>query len=542
MKRTRLAWGIIDASAARFSAALVLSLATVSCSGRDEQWTGATRGDTYGLTGSVALVDRSLDRLLMVTAPTDNRVDVRALPLGRNVTSILPSADRSRLFVLSEGAGDPTSPDSEGPRLTVVDGGTSPSVENTFLLDDPLKKLTIDPLGEWVVAYEASAVVTNLNELVICSLETGEATPKTIRSFGGAPKELIFTSELNLPRGGARRFLVVRTDRDVALIDLANLKRDEVTVQLPKTAAGDSTVPAQIVYDDGEADDDTDARLAVRLEGQSDVVLLELGQPSGKGDFSTTINIVDVGGVPSAIDFVRTDGGLRLAALVPTQRRATLVDPRTTTTEVVPFSTGYSQMRRITDGVTDAPENGDVALLYSPEQAGFAFWSLGQTSGTPFRSVEANDIDFAVTNVSDVPGDNRHLKLLSSQNKSQESEPRIYVLDLEERQTFPLEVSSQDFRLVVAQDGGRAWAFSPWNNRFASIDLESLHPTSLQVSAQVSAIHDIQRADGGRAALVFHGTEASSETGDPGVTLLDALNPISAKSRFFGGLFLEGLR
>jgi hypothetical protein len=44
------------------------------------------------------------------------------------------------------------------------------------------------------------------------------------------------------------------------------------------------------------------------------------------------VNLTDVGGVPSDIAFVRTDGGLRLAALVPTRSAAVLVDPVTSLT------------------------------------------------------------------------------------------------------------------------------------------------------------------------------------------------------------------
>ncbi len=47
------------------------------------------------------------------------------------------------------------------------------------------------------------------------------------------------------------------------------------------------------------------------------------------------VNIVDVGGEPSFVDFVRTDGGLRLAALVPSLSDAVLVDPGSTVSEVV---------------------------------------------------------------------------------------------------------------------------------------------------------------------------------------------------------------
>ncbi len=560
MKRSRFAWGAVGPFVLGrpfvLGSVCLGTLGAVACGERDSKWSEPVgEVESYGLSGSVALVDRSLDRLLMVRSPEPDRIDVKSVTLGQNVTAVERSADQTRLFVLSSGSLDETNPDAEHPQLMVVDGAAE--VEEgeeaepfVFDLDDPLRKLAVDPLGEWVVAYEAAAVLTNPNELVICSLgerDDRRATPKTIRSFGGSPEELIFTSALTVPQGGARRFLVARTDRDVALIDLAHLNREEVTVRLPETSDGTSATPAQIVYSDGDPDDDTDARLAVRLANSADVVLLELGPPSGDGDFTTTVNIVDVGGVPSTIEFVRTDGGLRLAALVPGRSQATLVDPRTTVTEVIPLPVSYSQMRLITeDAGSDDPndeadganDESDRALLYSPDQEGIAFWSLGQTSGSPFRSVDANDIDIAVSKVTDVPGDYRHLKLLSSEYSS-----RLYVLDLKERQTFPLNNSLSGLNTVIAPDGGRFWAYAEDYEAkdFASVELETLHPTSLAVRVNVSAVHDIQRASGGRAAIVLHGTDGKGYDTDPSLTLFDALDPDSARTRYFGGLFLEGL-
>ncbi len=79
---------------------------------------------------------------------------------------------------------------------------------------------------------------------------------------------LVFTDELEMPEGGARRFLIVRTDRDVTLLDLEHLDRPEVTLVYSESQATTPPPPLQVVCDDGDPDDPTDALLAVRLGGE----------------------------------------------------------------------------------------------------------------------------------------------------------------------------------------------------------------------------------------------------------------------------------
>lgn len=533
MKRQSIAWGVLLAG--------LCGALTAACGGRDAHWDAPVQTSTsYGLEGAVAIPDVGLDRMLMVTVPEAYRLEVTPLPVGKNLVAIATSVDKRRLFVLSKGEQPRYRPEDERPQLLVIDGTTSPKITERFELDDPLTKLAVDPRGEWVAAYEADATVTNPNEIVLFALDGNTVVQtKTIRSFGGFPLELVFTDPLTVPSGRTKRFLVVRTDRDITLVDLSDLQAPEKTVKLPRVEQDKTSVPAQVVYDDGDPDNPNDARLAVRLVDQSDVVILDLAPASDDRDFGITPNIVDVGGVPSAIDFVRTgnDGkDLRLAALVPGRQRATLVNPSTTATETVDFPVPYSRMTRITDSVNGAPEDGDVALLWSENANGIAFWSLGQASSSPFRSVDANDINVAVSQVIDVPAPNRHIKLLESAGAD-----RFFILDLEKRQTFPMLTRSSGFRVNVAPDGKRLWAFRPTHSELSSIDLSSLHPTALSVRERISQVHDVKRDDGGRAALVLHGSD-NSPSNNLAVTLLDALQPDSADSRFFGGLYLEGLR
>lgn len=512
----------------------------LDCGGRDAKWDAELEDSDYppqaiGLTGSVAVYDRLLDRVLMLTSGSDLELGGGSIAVGKNLATMKPSAARDKLYVLSRGVQPRVNPDDELPSLTVIEGDSSPKRTARYELTDPLSGLAVDPLGEWVVVYDAGGVVVNPNELILVKVDEPDVEPiaKTIRSFGARPQRLTFTSELKLPNGPARRLLIVETEQDVTLVDLLNPLRDEVTIVLPKTPSGVSSQPAQVAFNDGNPDDVNDARIAIRLAGESDVVILELGPTSEDGkDFKPTVNVADVGGVPTSIDFVETDGGLRLAALVPSGKKAALVDPATTVVESVSLPGGYSQLARVTDSVAEKPDFGDVALLWGGSQSdGIAFWSLGRTTGKPYRSVDAYQIGINVTQVQDVPGDELgQRKILVGQGATE-----FYVLDLDARTSFPMLTNQSGFDLSVAPDGGRAWALRRGTPEFAQVNLDSLHPTSLEVQRDVTAVFDIERRDGGRALVALHGS------GLLGATVLDALEPDSAATRFYPALLLGDL-
>ncbi len=496
--------------------------------------------NAIGLSNSVALVDNPLDRVVMVTSPGQHALATTSIGVGKNVVSTQASGDFSKLFVLSRGTQPRRNPEDELPSLSVIDGDT-PQLFARYTLTDPLQGLALDPLGEWAVVYDAGGVVVNPNELIFVDLRQAGSTPvpKTIRSFGGRPERVTFTSELSTP-GGPRRFLIVETSQDVTLIDLSDLTRDEVTLFLSKNPSGRSGTPLEVAFHDGDPADVTDARIAVRLENDSNVMVVQLDAPAPDSDkpFRAVVNVADVGGIPTSIGFVRTDGGLRLAALVPEKRQAALVDPSTFVVENVDFDRPFSKFARITEALTEQPASSDIALLWSDSTKSIAFWSLGTTSGTPFRSVDPYEIEISVRAVQGVPGQSfSHLKLLESTGANE-----FYVLDLDKRQSFPMLTDQTGYQLSVSPDGQRSWALRPGAQRFAGIDFNNLHPTSVEVERQVSGVFDIGRPDGGRTLIVLHSASSGGRAPGVGATVLDALNPDTADSRFYGGLLLGGFR
>jgi hypothetical protein len=351
--------------------------------------------------------------------------------------------------------------------------------------------------------------------------------PASLRSFGGRPEGFTFTPDLELP-GGETRLLVVRTDRDVALIDLNAPERPEITVKL--TTGAVAPRPVGIAVSDGEPGDDGDARIAVRLEADPSVVLLDLlPTPEDKADtaphaFSPLPNIVDVGGAPSDIAFGRTDGGLRLLALVPSKQALTLVEPATGVATEVALGGAFQRISIVTDAVGAAADGSDVALLWSTESPAIAFVALGSTIGKPYKSIEVRTLEKSVAEVLDVPAPNAHLKVLSNADGS-----GFVVLDLVSRTTTPLLAGSNDSRAFVSRDGERLWVGSEASRAVALIGLEELHPRNLLLNQRVSRAFDLERADGGRALLTL------DMAGSMAFTLLDAEAPaLDAATEYLG--------
>jgi hypothetical protein len=397
--------------------------------------------------------------------------------------------------------------------------------------------LTQDPQGQWAVLSGAGDnLVTNPNQLVLIDLTNPDFQPytKTIRSFGSAPERFLFTDELDVP-GGARRFLIVQTNQDVTLVDLEDLDRPEITVGLPRTPSGAAGRPLDVVVHPGIDGEPFDARLAIRLQNDPNLVLVDF-TPSDDGGqpFNLTLNLVDVGSPPAALDFVATDGGVRLAALVPGKLEAALIEPATTRVERLSLPRAFDHLNKVGSPATTpgAPSTGalsDVALLWSQNQNAVAVWSLGKTDDQAFRSIDLLNLDAQVNQVFDVPGDT-----LGRRKLLQAPDSRFFVLDLERRQSFPM-LSNGRLSLAVADDGLRAWAFQPGTARLAKIDLRSLEPTSLTIERPISAVFDIaSSADDARTLLALH------DVGGRGITLLDALQPDTAQTRFYPGLLLGG--
>lgn len=536
------------------SVALLLSALT-GCDDRDPVWDAQIPQPlAYGLDGAVSLIDAPAERVLLLPVEGDLEFRPSSQPIGPGFAAAATTPDGDRLLVLARGVVPRRTAEDAPPSLSVFGGGIAQptTLLTRYELIEPLSGITVDPESEFAVLYPSasddSAFLQNPNELSIVDLarpqeqasgDGPDATvanpfPMTLRSFGGRPQGFTFTPTLELP-GGARRLLVVQTDRDVALIDLDHLDLPEITVKL--TGGPENLVPAGVAVSDGLADAEDDARIAIRAQGDPNVILIDLlpvppaEQEDTPQSYRALPNIVFVGGPPSDISFVQTDGGLRLAALVPSQQVLTLVDPVTGIASEVELGAPFERLSLITNIVGETDQGSDVALLWSSYSPSVAFVALGSTVGKPYKSVDRLELEQPIATVHDVPAPNEHLKILEADNGRS-----LVVLDLLARTASPITSAAGSATITPSPDGQRAWIHTSaaW---LAQLEFDTLHPRNIALSFPVQDVFDIARVDGaGRALVAIH------SVGGVSATVLDAHDPSLATARETLGLLLGELR
>lgn len=517
-----------------------LALVAACTDGRSQIWSQPPGHlQAIGLLQSVALIDTPARRVVGLSAGANGDLTLRSTPTGRDVVAAAPAPDGRKLYLLTAGhratLGD-SIPD-EKPRLTAYDDGPAAPIEIDLGLTDPLNGLIVDPTGHWAVVYAANttsqALVSNPNELVIVDLANRSARHHTVHSFGGRPQQLSITQSLSLP-GGASQLLIVQSEQEMALLPLNDDPSPdaEITVRLDDGGSTQRPPPAQIVVDDGDPADTGDARIGIRFQGDRSVMMLQLAPATGgSAGFLPSVNVADAGGVPTDIAFVRTDGGLRLAALVPTAGSAVLIDPATTVTTTVPLPAPYQRMSLVTAGAGGT--SADVALLWQggTTGAGVAFWELGQAAGRPFRSIETVAVGAQVGAVLDVPLAGAALKVLAAARTQ-----TFYVLDLAGRTAAPLSTSAPGTTLMVSPTGARVWTFLPGSSGLAATDVLSKQVWTLQSDTPIDAVFEVGQSgnDTGRSLIALH------EAGNLGATVYDAGVPDDSTRRIYGGLLEEG--
>lgn len=541
---------------------LCLLLGGVACGGRPAEWDSpfdpavksATPGEApsglqvRGLTGSVAVLDPAQNRVMMLTSPQRLALTSTPLPVGLDVVQFQASVERDKLFVLSRGVTPRFKESDEAPQLRIFDGGTAPEELAKYELQDPYNQLDIDPLGEWLVIRGSEGLVSNPNELVLVKVPKNGGAPgklrsKTLDSRGGKPVRLQFTSQLSIPGSTPRRLLIVERENDLAVIDLEDLDAPEITVGMPELPGGNGALaqPVEISFHDA-IDGEVNPMLALRLKDYSNVVLLTINESTApEHAFSLDPNQVDVGAPPSQLDFVQTqkDGGLRVAALVPGKQQARLIDPASGAVQTVALNAPFSKIRRITDEVSES-SGQDIALLYGDSTNTIAFWRLGATTGTPYRSIDLYDLGIKVAQVFDIPGSEfADRKILSGSSTG--STQQFYVLDLAERKSFPLDVLT-NLTLNLSPNGKQLWAFGKQHG-FAQLTFDPLQPSSLYTQENIELVHDIATARGEteRTAVVLHVLPSHGHS-VLAATLFDGLEPSTAQTKFFTNIELMGIK
>lgn len=506
--------------------AVVLALGGAACGEREEFWDAAAPSAKLvaATDTAVYVVDAPATRVVELTVGDGPTLGARAFGIGRTPVVTAASIDRSRVVVLSHGDVPRTRPDDQAPSLTAL----SRDGARTYPLADPRSSLVLDADSAYAIVGAAATdqFVTNPNELVLIDLRRGPApdNPRshTVRSFGGRPTFVTALPALGLPGGERRRLLLTESERELGLVDLEDASRGEITVRLP---SGGALRPGAVAAHDGDEARDDDTRIAALLSTEATMVVVELLPPTSasQGAVRAFPTLVSLPGAPTAVEFVTTDLGRRIAAPIPSRRSLALVDPSSYAVAELDVGGAFGAMTR-----APAASSTGVAFVLTGATPELALLSLADTGGKPYRAVETLSLPAPVARVLPPVGDEPRLVLELTQGG-------FAVLDLASRAVAPL-VTRPGGRVSQTFDGQHAIVFAPGARDVSSVALAELHPLNVFLPRPVAAAFDVARP-GGRALVALH------EDGALGVTVLDAASPsLSAMTEFVAVLATEGAR
>lgn len=83
---------------------IFLGALALACGGRPDEWSTTFRSQaSVGLTQSVAMLDTSLNQVMLLSSPEPFGLHADFLPVGERAVTVKASPDRERLYVLSNG-------------------------------------------------------------------------------------------------------------------------------------------------------------------------------------------------------------------------------------------------------------------------------------------------------------------------------------------------------------------------------------------------------------------------------------------------------
>lgn len=399
----------------------------------------------------------------------------------------------------------------------------------SYTLGSPFDALAQSDDGRYVLAYRTSTgdrLLENPNEIAIVDLDADEddddaVHTRTLRSFGDAPSRIVFSPEMSI-LGEARRLAVVLSTRNVTLIDLGHLDREETTVQLTQEI-GSAVAPVQVLF---SAEDPV---LYVRGESADDLFAFGLTERPGgiededgglHNDFRPTINQLGVGARPS--DMALYGSGDEARLLTVTDAGTTLVVVHTGTGQATNVELDVNAAQVL---VFDAPSPRDDtvqprALLYKLDSTTVTFADLADIEERGTRNLDTLTLDRPIA---------RLIPMLSETAVLAMHDRGVSVIDLASRTISPISSNAALNDALFDEAGRRFWVApqrQPW---VGMLDLETGAPGETLLDADIDLA--VPLFDEGLLAVVH-----PSNVGH--LTILDIDRPDRENARSVRGFLL----
>jgi hypothetical protein len=486
----------------------------------------------------LAFVEATNARVFLVD-PARPEAPARVVPVGTAPALAVRRRGADQLLVLSRGerGGPGVMPQPASLAVIPADPGRAPT---TLPLASRFTALSQSDDGRFAIAHFAPATSTgetlfNPNEIAIVDLQAG--TPpvaRTIRSFGGVPRQVVFSPPLALPEG-PRTLAVFLSDNYVTLLDLDHPTRSEITVPLTLPDDHRTLVPLQVLFEAA------DPAVYVRVDRSNDIYALRLlpvppaERADGGNDFTPALSQLAAGNAPADMALYTAADGPRLLVVSPASRDAFVIDARSSRSTRIPLDDAASRIHLFEAAGPGDPQRRPRALLIGAglEAQSVGFLDLDQLEQQGRRNLDTRSMGAPALDSLFFPG--RGLAVVL--HRAQPARAGVSVIDLAHRTVSPIFAEVPPARIALGPTSERIWVSAESGLQLGFIDLGSLAPGEVRLDAPITAVLPLPRAADGKTRVVaVHGANPAGA-----ITVLDADKPDRATARVIEGFLLQDL-
>jgi hypothetical protein len=313
----------------------------------------------------VAFVERTSATAFLLD-PGDASLKPRLVSVGQRPVKAVKHTGSNRLLVVSAGDRGSSSKPPVSPQLRVVDpSAPTPEPPLSHELENRFDDLEQSSDGRFAILYHKSSsqdandgALFNPNDLAVADFSEAHTaeptlTPKSIRSLGGVPDNILFSPEYGFPSAGLHRFAVVLSQNYLTLVDLYDVSHTEISIPLCPSTSSCSYKVEDMVFDP------SNLGMYVRVTGTKDQTgVKDIFQitltDTGAGDFRASLSMLAVGAAPADMVLYGVAKQARLAVVAPDTKALVIIDPNTSSSvsvsmaipanTIVPFDGGSRAM------------------------------------------------------------------------------------------------------------------------------------------------------------------------------------------------------
>ena len=371
----------------------------------------------------VAYVEKNSQTAFLLN-PAGPSLKPAMVGVGKEPVLAVKQNGANKMIVLCRGDSGSSTVQAISPQLQVIDAAAA--TIKKYPLVGRYDGLAQTSDGRFAVLYHTSAQATsdsglfNPNEMTVVDFDTPSPTsvppsditltPKAIRSLGGSPQRIEFSTLGTFPSGKQRQVAVVLSQNYVTIFDLAHPAEDEISVPLCAESTNCTFNTEQILFEDTQSAQDKKVNVYVRASNASDIFQVAVTEitdpPSGPPVLHASLSLLSVGAIPDAMALYQladaTNPGspvTKLAVISSTSKRLVIIDP--TTSHTLSIATAIPVDAMVPFTVTTATSTKTEALLVDTLSGNKSvlFADLGQVETTGGLAVTDYPLSAAASEV-----------------------------------------------------------------------------------------------------------------------------------------------